>query len=398
MKHAEKNEFDLLLRALARRERASGATAAGKQGPSVEHLDADELSSYAEDVLPSAARARYTAHLADCESCRKTVTQLTFATGATARREVMEKTTSTSFWQKLAVLFSPAVLRYAAPALAVFAVVAISFLVLREQEQPSFVARNEQPASANESVATQDTVQQDKREGFIAPQPEPETASATPQQPSASNTKDAQKPTEKKGQEGQAAGAGANVAADANTPAKAPPSESQRTYAPEPVVTAAAPPAPQPKAGAVAVTQSADKEREQVAKDDATGVKREDTRRRERDEISITAEERASGRKMQEVPSAARSTRGLRKNEESDADKKAKTSVATRSVGGRQFRREDNAWIDTAYDSSRALVNVRRGSEQYRALMADESGLKSIVETLDGTVIVVWKGRAYRFQ
>ncbi|MBA2732740.1 MAG: hypothetical protein H0U54_07590, partial [Acidobacteria bacterium] len=69
----------------------------------------------------------------------------------------------------------------------------------------------------------------------------------------------------------------------------------------------------------------------------------------------------------------------------------------TRSAGGRQFQRQGGAWVDTAYNSSRSTTNIRRGSEQYRALIADEPGLRAIAEQLGGEVIVVWKSRAYRF-
>ena len=45
-----------------------------------------------------------------------------------------------------------------------------------------------------------------------------------------------------------------------------------------------------------------------------------------------------------------------------------------------------------------ATVNVSRGSEQFRALIADEPALRSIAEQLGGEVIVVWKGTAYRIR
>jgi hypothetical protein len=41
---------------------------------------------------------------------------------------------------------------------------------------------------------------------------------------------------------------------------------------------------------------------------------------------------------------------------------------------------------------------MARGSEQFRALVADEPEIKKIAEQLDGEVIVVWKGRAYRIR
>jgi hypothetical protein len=43
-------------------------------------------------------------------------------------------------------------------------------------------------------------------------------------------------------------------------------------------------------------------------------------------------------------------------------------------------------------------VNLTRGSEQYRALVADEPAIKNIADQLDGEIVVVWKGRAYRIR
>ncbi|HEU0252048.1 MAG TPA: zf-HC2 domain-containing protein, partial [Pyrinomonadaceae bacterium] len=71
MKEDTNNEMDLLLRRLSRRQDESMPDA----DPNIagEHFDADELNSYAENVLPAAARARYTEHLADCSSCRELI-------------------------------------------------------------------------------------------------------------------------------------------------------------------------------------------------------------------------------------------------------------------------------------------------------------------------------------
>ena len=69
-----------------------------------------------------------------------------------------------------------------------------------------------------------------------------------------------------------------------------------------------------------------------------------------------------------------------------------------RDVSGRRFRRQGSAWVDTAYTSATATTNITRGSEQYRALVADEPELQRIVSQLSGEVIVLWKGRAYRFR
>ena len=40
------------------------------------HLDADEISAFAENALPETAKQFYTAHLADCDACRKKLSNL----------------------------------------------------------------------------------------------------------------------------------------------------------------------------------------------------------------------------------------------------------------------------------------------------------------------------------
>jgi hypothetical protein len=74
------------------------------------------------------------------------------------------------------------------------------------------------------------------------------------------------------------------------------------------------------------------------------------------------------------------------------------SSGESRTVAGRRFRKQDGIWTDTAYDRSKEPVRLSRGSEQYRALIADEPGIKTIADTLDGEIIVVWKGRPYRIR
>ena len=94
MKQSSNNEVDILLRSLARQRRDGGvsnASPAGNGGGSLsDHLDADELNSYAEGVLPAAARARYTEHLADCDDCRGLVVGLSQAAGAGIRQPIPE--------------------------------------------------------------------------------------------------------------------------------------------------------------------------------------------------------------------------------------------------------------------------------------------------------------------
>jgi hypothetical protein len=99
--------------------------------------------------------------------------------------------------------------------------------------------------------------------------------------------------------------------------------------------------------------------------------------------LAIQSEDKL--RKAQTRPSKAA---GAKTDEESD----------TRTVSGRQFRRQGSVWIDTAYQSSSPTTTIARDSEQFRALTADEPGIRTIAAQLSGEVVVVWKGRAYRIR
>jgi hypothetical protein len=64
----------------------------------------------------------------------------------------------------------------------------------------------------------------------------------------------------------------------------------------------------------------------------------------------------------------------------------------SRAIGRKTFRNLGGTWFDSAY-TSQPQIMIRRGSDDYRRL---DSDLRSIAESLSGTVIVVWKSKAYR--
>src|SRR5690242_8393544 len=141
MKPETNKEIDLLLRRMAQ---GNGAARDGGVPRDDQHLDADELSSYAQNALPAAARARYMEHLADCATCRGLVTELSLSLGSAAVAEPVEAVAGLSGWKKfLASLLSPMVLRYAVPALGVIVVMVVGLVVLRRQQRSEFTAQLE---------------------------------------------------------------------------------------------------------------------------------------------------------------------------------------------------------------------------------------------------------------
>jgi hypothetical protein len=96
------------------------------------------------------------------------------------------------------------------------------------------------------------------------------------------------------------------------------------------------------------------------------------------------------------APRARRSSR-----DDGDAGGRAKEADAravSRIVRNRRFTRRGSVWVDGNYKEGTTVTNVRRGSEQFRALVADEPDMRRVAETLSGEVIVVAKNRAYRIQ
>src|SRR5689334_3561057 len=84
-------------------------------GKNTAHLDADELNAFAEGALPPAARSRYVSHLADCDDCRRAVTELAEASGRLEPVAVPASQSAVeSWWQKIGAAFAPSRLRYAA--------------------------------------------------------------------------------------------------------------------------------------------------------------------------------------------------------------------------------------------------------------------------------------------
>lgn len=387
MKEANNKEIDLLLRDLAKRSRSAGDVSQ----PAGEHLDADELNSFAEGVLPQATRALYASHLADCDHCRKIVAQLMVASGTL----VPAKTGSAKagLWSYFSDIFTPKVLGFALPVLSLAIIAGIGLMVMRQSSQSEFVAQvnseNKQlqvtqpETSNNEGQSSQiaadkhtaqepspaKTVEGKKPEVFLD---EPtKTANETVSADKAKETKDAEK-AEKSGAKGEAAQAPAETAtvtggrAEANTPK--PQSETARESA---GFARGRQPAPAPATDNLAKTADR-KLRDQTEEED-----RKD-----------------AAAKRAPTPAAVATTRGVSKNK-ADDDQQA---GETRTVAGRRFRQTANGWIDAAYNSSMFLTNVARGSEQYRALIGDEPGLRTIAEQLPGEVIVVWKGKAYRLK
>lgn len=397
MKTTNKNEMDLLLRALGRNAAARSATGSPPQSSQEigAHLDADELNCYAEGVVSGTERQRYNKHLADCDRCRGIVTGLVPA--LPRQREVAKLETGWSLRETLAGLFAPSVLRFAVPALALTAIIAIAIVALRRPQQTDFVAQNQEQTSpatstrgGSQEPSTNDGAQSIGSPGEQKPPAESteknvpsEEKSGTIQPPAVASKTSSSTATMDRAAKGLVQPRDSTVA------------QSQPTFAAEPDDAPAPPPPPRP--ASIDASKAAEARKQE---DDA------DLQKRRRDENFSQARaenEVARGGPAKGGPSRNNSSNlggysSVMSRPANKDEKAAGNAVETRKVSGRLFHRERSAWVDSDYASGRATVNVKRGSEQFRALIADEPALRSIAEQLGGEVIVVWKGTAYRIR
>ena len=411
MKQANNNEMDLLLRSLARRQRDRSLITDSLLEDQTDspHLDADELSAYAERTLPAATRARYTMHLADCAQCRKIVAELAPVVAASVPERAGEREAG-AFWQTMRQVFSWPVLRFAVPALSLVAFAVVGLVVFRDwsarfvanaptqapaitQDQPAPTSSPEAGAQKSETFAYDSTAR-----------PEAEHQAKTTQQA----------PTDADRTEVATAAEApvVNLSKDASdakpTPPAAPP-----TYAPEP----AGAPAPKPQEQVAEVRETtiqsqaasrAAERRDQQPATDSLQTYGERAKEEEKARAKVGGVVKAEDKQAEGDTSATANAPAqnrtaklhtLRPGRGEGAGKKADDEAAeARSVAGRRFLRQGGMWVDKAYKSGISLTHVARGSEQYRALIADEPAIRTIAEQLQGEVILIWKGRGYRIR
>jgi hypothetical protein len=451
MKEGFDKEIDSLLRRLPNapagsRPRGNGANAPGADS----HLDADELSAFAEGSLPASARVAASAHLADCDECRGLVVNLTRAAGVEAeieKRAAASVPATTSEASRLRVwlasLFAPGALRYVAPALAVCLIAAVTFVALRSRRAGERVAQSVNTAAPRTSITNDQTT-----DTFDASQSSSSNTAtnANASMPSAATSNAAghaavstNGAVSENGPAREAPAGGPTTSAvtdglDTTTAAPAqpkdapapPPAVEQKTTAAETVTTTNS--AEQPRAAQT--TEAGAGQSQQQASNLSRGETQQQTPDGSRSQargvpINNRQNESAAGRdaniaggvafgveKEDRDKSAGATAPATRRGRASDdkqkrakaeedsaaSDDEAARNVETRSVAGHKFRREGGAWVDVNYKSSMSSTGVRRGTDSYRALVADIPELGRVAEQLGGEVIVVVRGRAYHIR
>lgn len=383
------------------------------KGTPVEHPDADELNAFAEGALPTSARQRYLSHFADCDDCRKLVSQLTVTTGAGVDARIpASQPVAEPWWKKLSAVFAIPTLRYAAFGVVLLAVGGIAFLAWRQPglRNTEMVAQNQpqtnpaeavKPALTQEPEVTRNNENTQPSSNTAIPQPTVSAKSETSDQNRSGLTTLSPPPPPKTG-DTLAAKDTAPVVAGAARSDDAARAQSTPSYAPAPAETyrmesrgreiaGASPGGPRrndssdkyktiDRVGDFAKARDEDSNRA-AANRPATENKQDSKSAQPTSEVADSG-----GRKLGELPLARKSAATRSSSEE---------APETRSVGGRKFKRQGNAWVDSKLKSSMSVRTIGRGSEEFEKL---DSGLRSIAKQLSGEIVVVWKGKAYRIR
>ena len=391
-------EIDFLLRQTAQGETAVEAQIPDSRFQIIDsnHLDADEISAFAENALPEKVRRNYMTHLADCARCRKSLANLIALNGDFGSENIhAEKSVLTEIaapkipWYR--TLFAVPNLAYAMGALIlVFGAIGI-FTVLQsnksENSQVSQISEKQiggKGMSSDGDAATQEVYRSNQMSSNTAAM---NSATATNSAANASIAPMTAAPT----------AANSNAAVnkrESNQPLKEEARDDKtlskpgRANEPTDSVAAGAPPAPPPATAPVSNDFTLDGQEERPAATPSSGSAAQNQATQNQTQITPDT------RNVQRAPMP--SAKARKQDAESD---ELKQTVKDKSdektvVGGRTFNRANNVWIDAAY-RGQATMNVSRGTKEYKKL---DSGLRGIVENLGGTVIIVWKEKAYRIQ
>jgi len=376
-------DFDKEIDALLRKAR--GTEAAGTASD-LAHLDADEIAAFAENALPEKTRHSYITHFAACDRCRKILSQSILLNAeaeqnAASAPEIAAPTLQRPAWRQS--LFGMPTIAYTMGVLVLLFSGFLGLVVWENmgggaevsrvaQNEPYSTAANSNTAAAPAANAARNAV----------------NAAGTSANMTAANMTAV----------GQAPSSAANGAE--NAPAAAEPvgrtlatpraDEQAKTLGPpadekvQQPAAAAAPPPPAPK-----------NVQEKTKTTDSLAASKDD-----RDEVGKIKQRRVDSelRAMKkEAPVTAMRAAKPSLNERNATpmmDGASGGFVATRTVNGRSFTKKDGVWYDAGYHGQ-STINVRRGTDAYKKL---DGGLRSIADSLGGTVVAVWKEKAYRIQ
>jgi hypothetical protein len=398
------NEFDKEIDAMLR-DLAKGDSFA-QVLPDV-HLDADEISAFAENALPQKARVRVIEHLADCSKCRKILSNVAFLNSESQSEIIHEEAKTVAaiaaipWYQRL---FAFPKLSYAMGGLALLLCGAIGLMVLQTAKEgnnsmvaqkPMEAANKPSDKSGGPSLEGDFPMSESYASNSTANAP---SAMATPAPNAASPTSNSAAPTNSSSEPTSSNTSAVKTGEEVLLEDKKDADEALKPAAPIDLAKKEATPLPMatsPVNDSAEVAEKRDTPRpNEVSQNRADNIQNvsPDSKNVARQQV-YTPPSAASGA-SQEAEKRAEPQKAKKKTAESDVVAGKDSSGETRRVGGKSFRRVNGVWTDTSY-SGGSTKTVKRGSDDYKKL---DSGLQSIGNSLSGTVIVVWGGKNYKIQ
>jgi hypothetical protein len=384
-------EFDKEIDSLLRRTAKSGDIFAPKT-VLAEHIDADEISMFAENALPVAVRPRVMKHLANCDRCRTILSNVSVlnseaeAAKASALSEnenagTVVAAAKVPWYQKL---FSTRHLAFGMGALALIFAVGIGFLVVQNSMLDAtgeMAQANTNTEAANSAdMQTAPLADQTAANSNSVANADTNSAEANTMSPPAADSNAAT--ADSKGPAGETR---SEPGADEDFAEVPPPPPGRADLSRE---------KPRDNSGAVddAEVETAE-----------TVTEEKDVSKEDKPAVATTDSVSAGAARNQPSPTTPRSSgatvakpkKSVDKDEAAEAKRKSgESSAAKRKINGKTFNRRDGVWYDSAY-KNQTTTNVRRGTSTYRKL---DKGLQSIGNQLSGTVVVVWKSKGYKIQ
>lgn len=386
-------EYDKEIDALLR---TSAVARAGPRDIVSGHLSADEIAAFAENALPQQGRVVFIRHFGSCERCRTilaTVIALNSETHSAAERPPTTTAPAAAELPWYGGFFQFPQLAYVMGGLVLIFATFIAFSVVQNRSTDS------------SPQISQADLQEDAIGGPSAAADEPAEiySNANANTSIASNT--ASTVTTVSTQNVSGAAANSAVAKSGNSASVR--SESAAQTAPEKATdknnfvldgvqqkstvtdsAVAGSPAPPPAAKSIN-----DSER-QDARALSSRLEGLPSAKEKKETQSLL---RVSPGTTQQSPSTKAKRRSGPINNQAQVQNNAGSAydfTGRRSVAGRNFELKQGVWYDAAY-RGQGTTNIRRGAEAYKKL---DAGLRSITETLGGTVVVVWRGTAYRIR
>lgn len=359
-------EIDTLLRQVAR----SGQVVSTADFDA--HLDADEISMFAENALPEKARNRAVKHLAECNNCRSILSNLILLNEETEIKTVShiaeEKTVQTAAvpWHKKFFVFPQ--IAYATGALALVFSGVVGFLIYQTDNQNgSFEIAKSSPVMANSNASVPNA--DDGEAEFDA---------------NLSNSMSA------------------NTSIASNTDSDIIKMANANSFTPK------MPTARIPSDEKSELNESKTKKENNPVENrpepalKPAPVERRDNENNTAGDVSGAAD--LTMRQTEQLPPTALQRRGdLKKKSDKKNEEQTKLAGKTetrKQIGGKTFNRVNGVWIDSDYGQMSNLqlpmtTTIRRGTSEYLKL---DKSIRIIAESLEGSVIIVSNNKAYRIQ